>query len=99
MRQKFLPRLVTTVAIAVPGTALAQQRQNIILFMVDDMGWQDTSVPFWNQRTPLNNTYETPNMERLASEDALLSGIRCPYQFAQSLFTDDRCQRCPSPCD
>ena len=48
-------------------------RPNIILFMVDDMGWQDTSVPFWNKRTPLNNTYETPNMERLASEGMLFT--------------------------
>ena len=27
-----------------------QQRPNIILFMVDDMGWQDTSLPFWTQK-------------------------------------------------
>lgn len=25
-------------------------RPNIILFMVDDMGWQDTSLPFWTQK-------------------------------------------------
>ena len=41
---------------------------NIILFLVDDMGWQDTSVPFWKERTNFNDLYETPNMERLAKE-------------------------------
>lgn len=41
---------------------------NIIVFLVDDMGWQDTSVPFWTKRTPFNNRYQTPNMERLARE-------------------------------
>ena len=30
---------------------------NIVLFFVDDMGWQDTSVPFWDQRTPYNELY------------------------------------------
>ena len=41
---------------------------NIVLFFVDDMGWQDTSVPFWNQLTNFNKTYKTPNMERLAKK-------------------------------
>jgi len=41
---------------------------NIILFFVDDLGWQDTSVPFWKEKTPLNKLYQTPNMERLANE-------------------------------
>lgn len=41
---------------------------NIVLFLVDDMGWQDTSVPFWTERTPYNDLYHTPNMERLAKE-------------------------------
>ena len=35
---------------------------NIVLFFVDDMGWQDTSVPFWNQATAFNEIYQTPNM-------------------------------------
>ncbi|MEM9143426.1 MAG: sulfatase [Bacteroidota bacterium] len=43
-------------------------KPNIVLFLVDDMGWQDTSVPFWDKRTPFNERYHTPNMERLARE-------------------------------
>ncbi len=41
---------------------------NIVLFLVDDMGWQDTSVPFWTETTEFNKRYRTPNMERLAAE-------------------------------
>lgn len=48
--------------------ASANQRPNIILFLVDDMGWQDTSVPFWKEVTPFNRLYRTPNMERLAAQ-------------------------------
>ncbi len=43
-------------------------RPNLILFIVDDMGWQDTSVPFHTERTPFNDRYRTPAMERLAAE-------------------------------
>ncbi len=45
-----------------------ENRPNIIIFLVDDMGWQDTSEPFYKERTPFNDTYRTPNMERLASQ-------------------------------
>ncbi|MEL6720630.1 MAG: sulfatase-like hydrolase/transferase, partial [Bacteroidota bacterium] len=41
---------------------------NIILFLVDDLGWQDTSVPFWKEKTAFNKRYHTPNMERLAAQ-------------------------------
>lgn len=43
------------------------QRPNLIVFLVDDMGWQDTSVPFAAEPTYWNRTYRTPNMERLAA--------------------------------
>ena len=47
--------------------ALAQATQpNILLFLVDDLGWQDTSVPFHTEVTPLNERYNTPNWQRLA---------------------------------
>ncbi len=46
----------------------AQQRPNIIVFLVDDMGWMDTSVQFGDSLMPLNKKYHTPNMERLDRE-------------------------------
>lgn len=49
------------------------ERPNIVLFLVDDMGWQDTSLPFWNKPTEANKRYHTPHMERLASEGMLFT--------------------------
>jgi arylsulfatase A-like enzyme len=47
--------------------SLAQSPQpNIVVFLVDDLGWQDTSVPFHSEVTPLNELYNTPNWQRLA---------------------------------
>ena len=58
---------------------------NIILFLVDDMGWQDTSVPFWKERTEFNNLYHTPNMERLAKE-----GMKFTQAYATPVCTPTR---------
>ena len=65
---------------------MQESRPNIVLFMVDDMGWQDTSVPFWTQRTPLNTTYETPNMERLAQQGMLFT-----QAYASPISSPSRC--------
>jgi arylsulfatase A-like enzyme len=67
------------------NTAVTNVKPNIILFFVDDMGWQDTSVPFWNKKTPLNNLYNTPNMERLASE-----GMKFTQAYATPVCTPTR---------
>ena len=61
-------------------------RPNIILFMVDDMGWQDTSLPFWSEHTFYNDRYETPNMERLARQ-----GVMFTQAYACSLSSPTRC--------
>ena len=61
------------------------ERPNIILFMVDDMGWQDTSVPFWKQKTHFNELYETPNMERLANK-----GMKFTQAYANSISSPSR---------
>jgi arylsulfatase A-like enzyme/lysophospholipase L1-like esterase len=58
---------------------------NIVLFLVDDMGWQDTSVPFATQTTEFNRRYRTPNMERLAR-----NGIKFTQAYACSVCSPTR---------
>lgn len=60
-------------------------RPNIIVFLVDDMGWQDTSVPFWTKTTELNKRYHTPNMERLAK-----GGMKFTCAYATPVCTPSR---------
>ncbi len=70
-----------------PGTSCAQEKRqpNIIFFLVDDMGWQDTSVPFWTEATPFNHLYRTPGMERLAA-----SGMKFTQAYASSVCSPTR---------
>lgn len=67
------------------SAAAEQQRPNIVLFMVDDMGWQDTSLPFYKERTPLNDRYRTPNMERLAK-----MGVKFTSAYACAISSPSR---------
>ena len=62
-----------------------ETKPNIILFLVDDMGWQDTSVPFWTERTPFNRLYHTPSMERLAS-----AGMKFTQAYACTVCSPTR---------
>lgn len=68
------------------SAAAAAAQPNIILFLVDDMGWQDTSVPFWQESTPLNERYRTPNMERLAAR-----GVKFTDAYACAVSSPSRC--------
>ena len=61
------------------------KQPNIIVFLVDDLGWQDTSVPFWNKKTSFNNLYKTPNMERLAAE-----GMKFTNAYATAVCSPTR---------
>ena len=62
-----------------------EQKPNIIIFLVDDMGWQDTSVPFWDKQTPNNQLYYTPNMQRLAN-----SGVKFTQGYAAAICSPSR---------
>lgn len=60
-------------------------RPNIVLFLVDDMGWQDTSVSFHTEVTPLNRKFRTPHMEQLAQ-----SGMKFRQAYACSVCSPTR---------
>ena len=70
---------------------LAADKPNIMVFLVDDMGVMDTSVPFLTdeagqpKRYPLNDFYRTPAMERLAER-----GIRFNQFYAMSVCSPTR---------
>ena len=68
-----------------PSGDQQEKQPNIILFLVDDMGWQDTSVPFWKEKTPFNERYHTPGMERLARE-----GMKFTQAYASSVCSPTR---------
>ena len=58
-------------------TTEVETKPNIIMFLVDDMGWQDTSVPFWDKKTPLNDRYHTPNYGTIGkSRDEVYTSLR-----------------------
>ena len=62
-----------------------QSRPNIIVFMVDDLGWQDLSEPFYKEKTIINERFHTPNIERLARESTKFTNA-----YATSVCTPTR---------
>lgn len=85
------PFLVAAVLAVGAAPLLAAERPNIVVFLVDDQGIMDTSVPFLTdedgrpKRYPLNDYYRTPAMERLAH-----NGIRFNQFSAMSVCSPTR---------
>lgn len=81
----------TCLALTMSSPILSQEKPNIIVFLVDDMGLMDTSVPFDCDNNgnpiehPLNSWYRTPNMARLSE-----TGIRFSTFYAQSVSSPSR---------
>jgi len=73
------------------GLCPAQEKPNILLVLIDDMGVMDTSVPFLAddegkpKQHALNALYHTPSMERLAA-----NGFRCSRFYANSVCSPTR---------
>lgn len=78
-------------SLSVFSSLYAQEKPNIVVFLVDDMGVMDTSLPFITDSKgkvlpqPLNDWYRTPNMERLANQ-----GVRFSTFYAQSVSSPSR---------
>ena len=58
---------------------------NIILFLIDDMGWMDSSVPFGDSVGLLNKQFKTPNLSLLAKQ-----GVKFTNAYANSVCTPTR---------
>ncbi|HEY8955931.1 sulfatase [Chitinophaga sp.] len=84
MKKLFLLAALLT-GMQTPVQSQAKKTPNIIFFLVDDMGWQDTSVPFWDSITPANQKFRTPNMERLCK-----AGTKFTNAYAASICTPSR---------
>ncbi len=63
----------------------SSRKPNIVFFLVDDMGWQETSVPFYTERTELNDRYNTHNMEILAE-----NGMKFTQAYACAVCSPTR---------
>ncbi|MEM1294567.1 MAG: sulfatase [Verrucomicrobiota bacterium] len=78
-------------SLAIAGQAYPSEKPNIVVFLVDDMGLMDSSLPFLTdeegnpERHPLNDFYRTPNMERLAKR-----GTRFSQFYAMSVCSPTR---------
>ncbi|MCC9603466.1 sulfatase [Stieleria sp. JC731] len=74
-----------------PSVLADKTQPNVMVFLVDDMGMMDTSVPMQTdadgnpKRYPLNDFYRTPSMERLAK-----TGIRFSQFYAMSVCSPTR---------
>ncbi len=72
---------LASLALAAPLAACSTQEQkpNIILFLIDDLGWLDTSVAFGEEVYPFNQRHDTPNISSLAEQGAIMSSAYvCP---------------------
>ena len=80
-----MKKLFLLLCLSLSGTLTSQESPNIVVFLVDDMGWVDTSVPFSETTVPLNERYHTPNMERLAAQ-----GVKFTNAYATPVCTPSR---------
>ena len=70
MMNKIMKGVASALCGACFTCSYAQDKPNVVVFIVDDMGVMDTSVPFLTNEAgelvthPLNQWNQTPDMER-----------------------------------
>ncbi len=81
----FLLSLVTLGSANAAANVHHPDRPNIVFFLVDDLGWQDTSVAMWNKPTLFQKHFRTPNVQRLAEQ-----GIRFSHAYSCAVCSPTR---------
>lgn len=82
----MLHALVLLMLLSLSWAQSAQQPPNIVIFLVDDLGWNDSSVDFGLPKADgLNTHYRTPHLERFARDSA-----RFTQAYAQTVCTPTR---------
>ena len=72
--KKSLAKLSSlALAATLTGCSKSDDRPNVVMFLIDDMGWADSSVAFGDEVYPRNEIFNTPNMERLAEQGVIVS--------------------------
>ena len=76
---KSATKCMLGLTLAAPLAAAAKERPNIVFFLVDDMGWVDSSVAYGEEVYPNNMRFNTPNMARLAEQGVIMTNAyACP---------------------
>jgi arylsulfatase A-like enzyme len=83
--KKPMKKTFLLICLLICGFNAFSKQPNIIIFFVDDMGWQDCSLPFHEQRTKWNDIYHTPNLEKLAAE-----GMKFTHAYAAPVCSPSR---------
>lgn len=84
-RVAFATWLVAACTAPAPSPLPPARRPNVVVFLVDDLGTQETSVPFQVTASALNKVYRTPAVERLAAE-----GVKFPQAYASAVCSPTR---------
>mgnify|MGYP006278669347 CR=1 FL=1 len=86
MRLRLLPALTFARALILMAAFASGRPPNIVVFLVDDLGWNDSSIDLGLPKDPQYNAhYRTPALERLARE-----GMRFTQAYATPVCTPSR---------
>jgi arylsulfatase A-like enzyme len=83
---KYIVVLMAMVLWTAPPRLVADEnRCHIVLVVIDDLGWQDTSVQFGPERSRFQDFFRTPNLQRLATH-----GVRFSQGYAHCVCSPSR---------
>jgi len=84
-RTALLLSILFLAACRAAGPGGGEPAPNLVLFVVDDLGWQDNSVGFGPPPGPFQERFRTPNLAALAHQ-----GVRFSDHHAQCVCTPSR---------